>query len=240
MFSDLLTRNAATALALGLSCLCWGTPAVSATVYKCLDEDGRVAYSDTPCPGGVRMEIPTEVLVPAPAAPQKPGAGTAAFAGYSGLAVQNPANEEVIRDNSGEGTVPVVLSVSPDLRADLGHEITVYLDGAAWPQRFRGPQFELNGVKPGTHTLRAAAVGRDGSELFSSATSKFSLLRVTKLTPKGPETEQSGAEDQPQFPREPPFPEAGGEPQPGSEDMPRMPRKPPVPEPMTLPPLPAK
>ncbi len=226
MFSDGLTRNAATALALGLSCLCWGTPAVSATVYKCLDENGRVAYSDTPCPGGVRMEIPTEVLVPAPAAPQKPGAaetdqggpgaGTAAFAGYSGLAVQNPANEEALRDNSGEGTVPVLLSVSPALRADLGHEITVYLDGAAWPERFSSPQFYLEGVGPGTHTLRVAVVGRDGSELFSSATSKFSLLRVTKLTPKmRPE-------------------------QPAPAEPPKPPSKAPFTAPKTLPPLPAK
>jgi len=245
-----LRKSIAAAWVLGVAASFWVPPALTATVYKCVDEKGGVAYSDTPCPGGVRMEIPTEVLVPAPPQPRKPAAGEAeqketgaggpAFPGYSALALQNPSNGEVIRDNAGEGTVPVTMSLSPRLRADLGHRIAVYLDGAAWPQRFESTQFELTGVGPGSHTLRAAVLGADGSELFSSATSKFSLLRVTKLIPKGPETEQPGAEDQPKISKEPPFPEAGGEPQPGTEGMPRTPRRPPVPPPMTLPPLPAQ
>lgn len=238
------------AFVLGLICLGWVAPAVPATVYKCVDDKGRVEYTNVPCPGGVRMEVPTQVLVPTPRVPTKPGAGEAgrddsgagapAFQGYSGLALRNPANEEVIRDNAGTGTVPVALALSPALRADLGHEIAVYLDGAAWPQRFKGSQFDLTGVGPGTHTLRAAVVASDGSELFSSATSRFSLLRVSKLTPTEPPPEQPGAGDQPTLPGAPPVPEPMGEPQPGAEGQPRLPRQPPVPPPMTLPPLPAQ
>lgn len=244
-----LREGIAAAWVLGVATSFWVTPALTATVYKCVDEKGGVAYSDTPCPGGVRMEIPTEVLVPAPPPPPKPAAGEAerketgarasAFPGYSALSLQNPANEEVIRDNSGEGTVPVTISLSPPLRADLGHRISLYLDGAAWPQRFEATQFELTGVGPGSHTLRAAVLGADGSELFSSATTKFSLLRVTKLSPKLPPPEQPGAGEPPRVPGEPPLPEPGAS-QPGAEGQPRAPRGPPVPPPMTLPPLPAQ
>jgi len=229
-------RNATRTFLLALTGLGCATPALSATVYKCIDKEGRVEYTNMPCPGGVRMEIPTEIVVPTPGVPQKPDAGEAgpkeagapapAFAGYTGLAVQEPGKDEAVRDNSGQGTVPVALSIAPALRADLGHRVAVYVDGSVWPTRFSGPRFTLEGVGPGTHTLRAAVVGADGSELFSSGTTKFSLLRVTKLTPKGPD----GG---------PPVPDPMGEPQPGTEGMPRMPR-PPIPEPGTLPPLPAR
>jgi hypothetical protein len=237
---------AGTSVALALLCLFPAAPpAEAATVYKCADARGRVEYSNLPCPGGMRIDVPTGTAAPGEAPAGSAGAEKSAplgkkppFAGYTRFAITSPQGAELVRDNSGSGMVAVVLAIVPQLRSDLGHAIAIFLDGVESGQRFGGPEFMLSGVGEGTHTLRAAAVGPDGSEIISSGTIAFGLLRVTGLTPRGPEAGQPGAEDQPRVPGTPPFPVPMGEPQPGSEGQPRLPGKPPIPDPMT-PPAPA-
>jgi hypothetical protein len=232
-------------IAIALSLLCLvpaGTPLQAATVYKCVDEQGRVEYSNLPCPGGVRMDIPTAAPAPGetPAAAggakkPAPPAQKPPFAGYSQFAITSPQGAELVRDSSGSGTVAVEIAIVPGLRTDLGHSIAVFLDGTETGRRFSGPQFLLAGLDAGTHTLRAAVMGADGSEIVSTETVTFGLLRVTGLTPRGPEVEQPGAEDQPRLPGAPPSPAPMGEPQPGTEGQPRLPGRPPIPDPMTPP-----
>src|SRR5512134_1941403 len=93
-------------------------PAAGATVYKCPSPEGGVTYSNTPCPGGERMDI----SLPPPAAgeeAQSPEsrAQTAPdtaprFSGYSAIAILSPGSEDVARDASGAGSVPVALAIT--------------------------------------------------------------------------------------------------------------------------------
>ena len=210
-------------------------PAAGATVYKCPSPEGGVTYSDTPCPGGERMDI----SLPPPAAPAtgdeaqspksraKTGPDTAPpFSGYGEIAILSPGSEQVARDSSGSGSVPVALAISPALRTDLDHAIAAYVDGAPWPGRFSSPQFDLTGLDPGSHTLRAAVNDAAGRELATSGTITFYLVRSTNQPDCGAPYRPPCApadEDRPQ-------PKPGGElpyPRPGGD----LPYPPPMPRP---------
>lgn len=193
-----------------------GIPAAAAgTVYKCPSPEGGVTYSDQPCPGGEKMEIylPPPAEAPAPGETGETGAGTRPdappFAGYSEVAILSPGGGEVARDASGGGDLPVALAISPALRLDLGHAVTAYVDGAPWPTRFRGPQFVLSGLNPGTHTLRAAITDAGGRQLAASGTVAFTILRTTTETGEGGEAPPDV------YPRpggDLPYPRPGGDP----------------------------
>lgn len=213
-----------------------GIPAAAAgTVYKCPSPQGEVTYSDQPCPGGEKMEIylPPPAEAPAPGETAETGGGTRPgappFAGYSDVSIVSPGSEEEARDDSGAGSVPVALAISPALRLDLGHAIAAYVDGAPWPTRFRGPQFTLTGLDPGSHTLRAAVTDAGGRQLAASGTITFYLVRST-IQP------DCGAAYRPPCP---PPDEDRPQPKPGGELLyPRPGGDPPYPRPMPPPPRP--
>ncbi|HSD61706.1 MAG TPA: DUF4124 domain-containing protein [Burkholderiales bacterium] len=192
--------------------------AAGAAVYKCPSPEGAVTYSDTPCPGGEQMDI----SLPPPAAPApgeeaqspesraKTAPDTAApFSGYSAIAILSPGSEQVARDSSGAGDIPVALAITPALRLDLGHAIRAYVDGGPWPGRFSTPQFALSGLDAGTHSLRAVITDASGRQLATSGTISFTLLRTTAESTDGGEA-----------PPDLPYPRPGGDlpyPRPGGD-----------------------
>lgn len=131
------------------------------------------------------------------------------FSGYSGIAILSPGSDQVARDPSGAGNVPVTLAISPALRVDLGHTISPYVDGAAWPNQFSSPQFTLSGLDAGTHSLRAAVTDAAGRVLATSGSITFTLLRTSAETP-----------DTGEAPPDLPYPRPGGDlpyPRPGGD-----------------------
>lgn len=73
-----------------------GAGAVHAQVYKCLDPNGRVVYSQNPCPPNMKRETmsrggipPASAVAPAAGAPDKAGNGDAAKSGP-----RTPAEQE--------------------------------------------------------------------------------------------------------------------------------------------------
>lgn len=170
--------------ALAVCCaLAW--TAGAGTLYRWVDENGRVHYSDRPHEGAERIDMPRAQTFSAPPVPQQQAADPAPAEGaaeageplrYESIAVVSPSEQEVLWN------IGTVLSVSLDLQPGLqpGHSVQVSLDGSvvgSWPAGSLSATIEP--VYRGTHTLRATVVGDNGSELISSDAVTFYVQQTT-------------------------------------------------------------
>ncbi len=168
---------------------------VAAEVYRTVDENGNVIFTDKPSPGAVEVEI-KEIKTVEPPAPETPAPETPAtempseeageqpspeqseFAGYTKLEITNPVNDTVVRDNAGNVTISV--SLEPALNIDAGDQLVLYMDGAR-ASAGTVNTFNLLNVDRGTHSFSVAVVNEAGEELMRSAPVSFTLLRHSSL-----------------------------------------------------------
>lgn len=160
---------------LGLA-LCIGVSAQD-RVYKRVNPDGSVEYSDQPIEGAEVMSVPkgSTFTMPETSTPTTPSAastGEEASVRYDSLAITRPTNDEAIRSN--EGKVTALVRVVPDLAAN--HRYRWKMDGEI-VQDVNSPELRLNNVDRGSHTLQAEIVDVDGKVIISSDSITFHLLR---------------------------------------------------------------
>ncbi len=176
-------------LALGLQAASAGD-----RVWRWVDDDGVVHYSDRPRPGADEIELRTRP--PARDADEAPREmpdvarqvrpaerdddGNDAQ-GYERLEVAQPGEEEVLW-NIG-GNLNVQLSLSPSLRS--GHRVRVYYDGERL-EELPGTSlsFQLTEVWRGEHTLSAEVVDREGNVLIESPTRTFYVQQTSIQNPQ--------------------------------------------------------
>jgi len=151
------------------------TGLASAQVYKWVDEDGNVHFSDTPRAGATLVDMPRTPR-PAPGVPTQSAA--AATAGeqsveaetpfqYESLEVASPGAEETLWNI--EGVLNVSLAVSPAVQS--GHQIFVYFDGERRP--VTGTSFQIQEVWRGVHNVQAEIVDETGELMIRSRTNRF-------------------------------------------------------------------
>lgn len=162
--------------------------AAPAEVYRRVDAQGNVEFSDTPTEGAEVVQLKETTVIPGAPVPAAGGAVDAAakpaneaYAPYQSIAVVAPANEETLRNQE---TVGVDVEISPELLNSLGHRVQLYLDGVAYGQPASSPHFTLTSVDRGTHQLSAAVLDPGGSELFRSATTVFHMHKTAVADPK--------------------------------------------------------
>jgi hypothetical protein len=161
-----------------------------ADIYRWVDEDGVVNYSDTAHPGAERVEIgevqTTRFAVPA--APSGEASGSPSESGgtgsdgkaYTSVTIQRPQPEETLWNL--EGMLDVQVAVKPSLRS--GDRLTLYLDGQAVAGVPAGAtSFTIDKVYRGMHTLRAAVRNQGGTELGSSPTITFFVQQTSVANP---------------------------------------------------------
>ncbi|HET7306353.1 MAG TPA: DUF4124 domain-containing protein [Gammaproteobacteria bacterium] len=132
--------------------------AATTTMYKWIDKNGVVHYSDQPHPGAKKVDLPGLTGMTPPSAPTANGneAVTAAKP-YNKLAVTSPAPKATLQTNDGK--VPVTVAVNPPLRR--GDTIVYALDGKHIGNS-RAMSIMLTHVVRGTHTLNVSIVAGDG------------------------------------------------------------------------------
>lgn len=160
-----------------------------ADVYRWVDEDGVVHFSDEPRDGAERIEVqePPTVRLPRP---QSSGTSAATggqaeddgdeAAGYERFAITSPTEEQTIQSAPGE--VPVSLSLEPGLRE--GHRIRLLLDGSpADVSPLRSLQVTLGPLDRGPHTLAAEVTDASGRVRARTETVTFYLHRPSVNLP---------------------------------------------------------
>ncbi len=153
-----------------LICATLAAAAGSTEVYKTVDPEHGVEFSDTPSPGAERIVVQPPAVIdtrpPPPPVTMDESAEPAAFDRYEQVAIASPADQETIRDNNGN--VLVNVSVTPALQAERGHRLALLLDGAPYGEPGTATNFALTAIDRGTHTLRAVIVDAQGATLVES------------------------------------------------------------------------
>ena len=167
-----------------------------AEIYKWVDAQGNVHYSDEPQgPGAKRMrQLPGLSTYSPPPLPSKPPqqemeeelsgdlpepAPQPSHPGYQVLKIVSPENEGTVRSSPGEVTLFVALS--PVLRE--GDYFRVILDGKLLPEHHSSTVIRLNNVDRGEHRVAVAVFSKDGKKLLQSDTHVFYLHRTIAKRP---------------------------------------------------------
>lgn len=144
------------------------------TVYKRIEADGSVSFSDQPQAASEKLLIAPVTTVPAIKPIQNPPVREIDKSNpiiYGTLEILSPANNTSF--HSGSGDVEVSMRIEPALF--YSHEIDLYLDGNLLV-RSRDLQRTLKKVDRGTHELHVKVVDRENN-ILGEARSVFTVHR---------------------------------------------------------------
>jgi hypothetical protein len=166
---------------LGLSGLSLAT-----TLYRWVDAQGVVHYSDTPHEGAQVIQLQgAQTYHGTSAAPATPGAAAAAqpakkSEAYDSCAITTPAPDSALY---APDSVGVTVEVSPGLRE--GDQLTVQVDGRQL-QSNGGQSFVIAEPERGDHSVSAQVRSADGAMLCNASPVTFSVTRPSVNSPNNP------------------------------------------------------
>lgn len=169
-----------------LLALTLGAPSFGAEVYRHVDENGNVTYSDEPRKGAEKIkirEIPTITMPKGPltedalerSQKEKRQPQTSA-SGYERLYFTNP--EDTSAFWSGSGNITLTVEAKPSLRNN--HHFEVLLDGKALSHNQSGI-FTVQHMDRGTHTATVRIVRDNGGVVETGQSITFTLHRPSAL-----------------------------------------------------------
>ena len=148
------------------------------TVYKTVDEDGNIIFTDKPSEEAEKIEIQELQTIKNPnpgqfrAPTKKENNKDTEQAMYQALSIIEPIADEGYRANGGN--VSIKLSLQPELRP--GHRVIIKMDGNEISNG-AALSASVNNVDRGTHTITASVVNSAGKSIISTS-STFSVLRA--------------------------------------------------------------
>lgn len=153
-----------------------------AGVYKWIDDDGTVHYSDTPQPGSEEVHVPPpQTYSPSPLPVFTPTPETRdAPAQYSRLEMTAPAHDASIWENTG--SIAIGFAMEPPLKSGRGHRLEVLVDGQVRATA-TGADVIVENVERGSHSLQGRIVNAAGEVLISSAPVTVHVHRQSVLLP---------------------------------------------------------
>lgn len=158
-------------------------PAVAATTYKWVDNNGVVHYSDQPHAGAKAVNLPglssfAAKPVPTSAAPDNAQPGNAGI--YQKVAIASPRADATIHANDGK--VPVSVTLVPPLRRS--DQLVYQVDGQAIGQPTTATSMTLTHVARGAHTVAVAVKSAQGDIVATSPAVSFYVRHHSVLHPK--------------------------------------------------------
>lgn len=155
---------------------------LQAEVYRHVDAQGNVTFSDEPMDGGepVTVKPVTTITLPKPQDVQDPPAVAEEVeregAGYNQVSILSPNDGEAF--HSGSGNVQFRVSSTPALKP--GHKYEVTLDGQPLGQGTSGA-LTVNNIDRGTHEATVHIVNEDGIRVKSGDSISFTVHRPSRL-----------------------------------------------------------
>ncbi len=151
-------------------------------VYKRVNPDGSVEYSDQPIEDAEVMKVPKGSTFTMPStsvgsrsSSNRSQSNADTSASYESLEISSPKNDEAIRSN--EGRVTALAKSVPSLIR--GHSFRWRMDGRVLHQEISSPVLQMTSVNRGTHNLEVDIVDADGKVVISSEKIVFHLQRVS-------------------------------------------------------------
>ena len=158
--------------------------ALAATVYRWVDEDGVVHYSDQPHPNAEKLQVHAAQTYKASAADASAGGGGggasgAAPAPYRGCAIVQPQDGQAL---ANVDSLTVVVQTDPALHQ--GDKVYVTVDGQALNGgNPTGSQFVISPVDRGTHTAQAQVKDSSGAVQCQTPPVTFEVHQNSLLNP---------------------------------------------------------
>ncbi|MFC1518450.1 DUF4124 domain-containing protein [Pseudomonadota bacterium] len=148
-----------------------------ATVYRWVDEQGNVHYSDQPRENAEQIELSenTQNSVAAPTVIETDSSPKEAKPVEYRVRIVNPTQEETIRNNNGNFTV--VASAAPELPS--GFLMALYIDDLLYGQPQASSIFNVTEVNRGEHNLVVKVLTQNGKVLASSSPRKIFLHQAS-------------------------------------------------------------
>ena len=139
-----------------------------AGLYKGLDEEGNVVYSDKPFADSEKFTPPPITVIQAPKVPPKeenPEEQPVAETTYTKLSIVAPTNDQTIWN---ESQLIVSLRLAPALDTAAGHTTWLLMDGKPLVKNSQSLALQIGRSDRGSHTLTAQVRNKNGKVLKSS------------------------------------------------------------------------
>lgn len=175
----------------------WGIVlSAQADIYKWVDPNGVVHYSDVPgSPNAVQVQInadqvvpssnnapspaPSQGAVPAQSGPTPPSAITAPpptpQQQYTSVKITEPTDEYTYVNNES-GDIVVKLALAPELQE--GNFVQILFDGAPVGKPQATTSLKIQNIDRGEHTVQAQILDASGAVIATSNKVKFYLQRI--------------------------------------------------------------
>jgi len=136
-----------------------------ATVYKWVDKDGKVHYSDEPHPNAEIVELKEKTLNQITLPPVNPDTNDSQAIEQTKyqVVITSPEEEETVRDNNGD--FQVTATVTPEIKSQ--YQI--------------GGTFQLSNIDRGEHTIVVDAMTQNGKVFASSSPRKIFLHQAAMI-----------------------------------------------------------
>ncbi len=153
-----------------------------AAMYKHVDENGVVTYTDKPSAIQEEEFQPPEISNVESVRPPPPGTlikrrEPAAKGSSYKIKVSSPANDSTLRDP--QGNVNLSFTMEPPLDLDAGHRLVVFMDGAKLVTIEQNTH-SLSNMDRGTHKVRGEIQDQAGKTIARSNEATFHVKRQTK------------------------------------------------------------
>ncbi|HEY6453080.1 MAG TPA: DUF4124 domain-containing protein [Steroidobacteraceae bacterium] len=178
-------RPAPSCCLLAASLLALGAVAGAATVYRWVDAQGVVHYSDTPHPGAEQVQLSDAQTYhgpPAPPAAETPPPAAADTGGYQSCAITQPAPDAALY---APESVNVSVRSDPPLRA--GDQFEVEVDGAPLQPVGDGHSYQISQPERGSHAISAVVRDASGAVVCNAEKITFYVQRPSVNTPTSPQ-----------------------------------------------------
>jgi hypothetical protein len=152
----------------------------ASVVYKTVNLDGSITFSDVPSEGAEKLDVSTSnsVVMPALVSPQAKTSRTAKSLKQTQMQYQlnviSPSPEQTIRSNIGK--MKVVASITPNVPGNY----QLLLNGVLHKSQTSGT-FQLKDMQRGEYTAQVRFVGNSGKVLALTDMQTFYLHKASAL-----------------------------------------------------------
>lgn len=157
------------------------TTLVQAEVYRSVDEQGNVIFSDTSSDNAEKVELQESfiytppVIIDLPEEESSPVPIEIATPHYA-IVITSPNQNETLRENAGN--VIVEINLAPELSADRGDKLIFTLDGNLKSAAQDTNSYTFENVDRGSHIASVSVVDKNGKVIKSTKSVLFHLQRA--------------------------------------------------------------
>lgn len=169
--------------------LCLWAVNASARIYKHVDKDGNITYTDVPdsTTDKVVKEKPMTtfkpVTIPTTTNNNDEKSKKSSTVTYDSLSITSPRENDIIRANSG--TITVAVRSLPGLNVAEGHQYVILVDGTPQPPS-QSNSISVSNLPRGKHNISVQIQDNNDHVLISSDPVQVDILRASIQNPNHP------------------------------------------------------